>query len=104
MSTIVNVGHNIALSIGYLDQNENPMLTPVTPDAPPTWSNTATTTETLVVAAGGLTAETTAVSSGTDVISLAVIVAGVTYPASLNVTVDAAPQVLTSVEIIPTVS
>ena len=35
MSTIVNVGHNIALSIGYLDQNENPMLTPVTPDAPP---------------------------------------------------------------------
>ena len=35
----VNVGHTDTLGIEYLDQNGNPMLTPVTPDSPPTWTD-----------------------------------------------------------------
>ena len=93
----VTVGHTVALTIGYLDQNSNPMLTTPKVDAPPTWVNTTPATETLVAAADGLSASTTAVAVGTDVVSLALAVGGVPFAATLSVEVDAAPQVLTSV-------
>lgn len=97
--TKVTVGHKIALAIVYLDQNSNPMLTTPTPDSPPVWANTTPATETLVAAADGLSANTTALAVGTDAVSLTVVVGGVSFAASLSVEVDAAPQVLTSVAI-----
>ena len=103
MSTIVTVGHKLALAIAYLDANGNPMLATPTPDSPPAWSNTTPATETLVAAADGLSAVATSVAPGTDAVSLMVVVGGVSFSASLAVEVDAAPQVLTSVAIVPTV-
>lgn len=97
--TDVTLGHSIALSIEYLDQNGNPMLTPVTPDAPPAWANSTPATETLTVAPDGNTATANTVAVGTDVISLALKVAGADFSATLGVNVTAVPQVLTSIAI-----
>lgn len=95
----VTVGHQVACTIGYLDQNGNPLLTVPTVAAPPTWTNTTPTTETLVAAADGLSANTTTLAVGTDVINLALTVGTTAFAATLSVEVDAAPQVLTSVVI-----
>lgn len=97
--TDITLGHGLDLSIIYLDQNGNPMLTTPTPDGPPTWTQTTPATETLVVAPDGLTAQATSVAVGTDSISLNVSVGGSTFSASLLVNVTTAPQVLTSVAI-----
>lgn len=99
LMTTLTVGHKLALAIAFLDANGNPMLTTPTPDSPPAWSNTTPATETLVAAADGLSAVATSVAPGTDSISLSVVVGGATFSASLGVEVDAAPQVLTSVQI-----
>jgi len=97
--TQVTVGHQLALSILFLDQRGNPMLTAPTPDAAPSWSNSTPATETLAAAADGLSAVATTVAPGTDTVSLSVVVGGVTFSATLGVEVDAEPQVLTSVGI-----
>src|SRR5271154_4010124 len=73
MSTTVNLGHTISMSIAFLDQNGNPMLTTPTPDSPPVWTNTTPATETVAAAANGLTAVATPVAVGTDTVNLAVI-------------------------------
>ena len=99
----VTVGHQIACSISYLDQNGNPMLTNPTPDSPPVWSNTTAATETIVAAADGLTCQATTVAVGTDVISVTDIVGGASFSATLAVNVTAVPQVLTSIAINATV-
>ena len=98
--TDVTLGHKINLSIAYLDQNGNPMLTAPTPDAPPSWSNTTPATETLAVDPTGNTATATTVAVGTDVIDLSVTVGGQTFTATLGVNVSPVPQVLTSVAIV----
>lgn len=98
--TKITVGHTLALSISYLDQNGNPMLTTPAPDAAPTWSNTTPATETLTASADGLTASAVALAAGTDSIALSLAVGGVTFQAALAVEVDAVPQVLTSVAIV----
>lgn len=103
LMTTVTVGHKIALAIAFLDANGNPMVTAPTPDSPPAWSNTNAAAETVTAAADGLSAVATTVAAGTDAINLVVVVGGVSYSASLAVEVDAAPQVLTSVAIVPTV-
>jgi len=101
----VTVGHNIAMSITYLDQNGNPMLTMPTPDSAPVWSKTAADTiDTLSVAASGATAELDTVAPGADTVSLSVVVAGQTFGATLDVEIDPVPQVLTSVEIAASVN
>ena len=87
----------------YLDADGNPMLTTPTPDSPPVWSNTTPATETLAVAADGLTAVATSVAVGTDSISVTDIVGGQTFSASIIVNVGAKPQVLTSIQIAATV-
>ena len=79
------------------------MLTAPTPDAAPVWSNTTAATETLAPSADGLTCVGTPVAPGTDTVSVAVVVAGATFSATLAVEVDAAPQVLGSVVINSTV-
>lgn len=104
MSTIVTIGHSIAMAIAFLDQNGNPMLATPTPDSSPAWTNTTPATETVAASTSGLTATATPVAPGTDTVNLSVVVGGQTFTASLDVEVDAAPQTLTSVQILPTVS
>ena len=101
----VNVGHVVNCTIIYLDQNGNPMLTPVTPDSAPVWADAPAPAgcATLVADPSGLTAVDTAVAVGADVITLTVIVGGVTFTATQAVTIAAVPQVLTSVTIGTTV-
>lgn len=98
--TDVTVGHVVTDTIAYLDANGNPMLTVPTPDSPPTWANTADpTVDTMTVSADGSTATIDAVGVGTDTVTLTVVVGGVTFTATQQLSVDAAPQVLTSVAI-----
>ena len=104
MSVTLAVGHTLGLSLAFLDQNGNPMLVDPVPDAAPVWTNTTAATETIAVDASGLTATGTPVAPGTDTVSVNLSVGGVTFVANLDVTVTAAPQVLTSVEIVPTVN
>ena len=103
MAVTVNVGHVINMTVAYLDTNGNPMLVPPTPDTPPTWTNTTTSTETLTVGGGGLTATATPIAPGSDVINLSLSVGNVAFAATLAVQVDAAPQTLGSIQIVPTV-
>jgi hypothetical protein len=102
----VNVGHSVTCQIVYLDQNGNPMLVTPTPDAPPSWSDAPNPAgcATLAVAADSLSAVDTAVAAGSDVVSLSLAVSGVTFSATLPVTIAAAPQVLTSIDIAASVS
>jgi hypothetical protein len=104
-SISVNIGHVVNMTIVYLDQNGNPMLTPVVADAPPSWSNSPQPAgaATLVASADGTTATDTAVAAGSDTVALALTVGGVAFSATLGVTIAAAPQVLTSVAIGATV-
>jgi len=95
----VTIGHKLGLAIGFLDQNGNPMLTPVNPDTTPVWTNSDPSVESLTPAADGLSAEADALAAGSDVISLDLQVGGQDFPATLAVTVEAEPQILTSVVI-----
>lgn len=97
----VSVGHTVNCSLVFLDQNGNPMLVAPSPDSPPSWSNSTPATETL--SPGGLTASALALAVGGDTISVSVSVGGVSFGATLGVTVTPAPQVLTSVSIAATV-
>jgi len=100
----VSIGHTIAFSIEYLDANGNPMLTPPVPDAPQTWTNTATAIDTLAVSPDGTTAVDTAVAPGADTVTVALAVGGVAFTASQAIVVSPAPQVLTSVAVKAVVS
>lgn len=104
MATTLAVGHKLEMQIAFLDQNGNPMLAVQTPDNAPTWSNSTPATETLTVAASGLTCEGMPLVPGTDTVSLTVSVGGVSFSATLDVTVTEAPQVLTSVAIVPVIA
>ena len=104
MAVTLAVGHTLNMALAFLDQNGNPMLTTPTPDATPAWTDTTAATETLAPAASGLTCVGTPIAPGTDTVTLTLAVAGVSFSANLDVTVTAAPQVLTRVAIVPTVS
>jgi hypothetical protein len=100
MATSLQVGQSLPLSIMFSDQNGSPMnVTPV-PDSPPTWTNTTAATGGITPSADGLSASYAGVAAGTDTINLSVVVGGKTFAASIAVTVAAAAQVLTSVEIV----
>ncbi len=100
---VVTVGHTVNYSIEFLDAAGNPMLVTPTPDSPgPVWSNTAPTVDTLT--GNGLTATDVAVAAGSDTISVSLSVGGTQFSAQIAETVNAAPQVLTSIKIIGTVS
>lgn len=104
MAITLAVGHKLEMALIFLDQNGNPMLKTPSPDSVPIWGNTTSSTEMLAPAASGLTCEGTPLATGTDTVSTTIMVGGVTFTASLDVTVTASPQVLTSVAIDPTVS
>jgi len=100
----VSVGHTVSFALAFLDQHGNPMLTTPAPDAPPVWTDTTSATGTLSAAPSGLTAQEIAVAVGTDTVSVALAVGGVAFSASIDLTVQAEPQVLTSVGILATVA
>ena len=98
LMTKVNVGHSVALSIKYLDQNGNPMITPPTPDAsPPILWLSAKVVGTLVPS--GATATYNATAPGNDDVEVQVQIGGTLFTASLAIEVDAVPQVFTSIAI-----
>lgn len=98
MSTTLFVGQGLPLSIAFLDQAAK--LMPGTPDQTPTWATSAPGPDVLTVAGDGLAATFKAVDLGDDILTLTVVAGGKTFSASLDITVVAAPQVLTSVEIV----
>jgi len=104
MTVKVVVGKTIALEVVYQDQNGNPMLSPVAPDAAPAWSNANPAGATLAAAADGLTCVATTVAPGVDTVGLSLNVGGQAFSASLAVEVDAPPQVLSSIAIKATVN
>jgi hypothetical protein len=97
----LTVGHTDTMSIIYLDTTGNPMLVPVTPDSPPSWTNTPATppVDTFTVAPGGAGAVLAATAAGSDTVTLSVTVGGKVYTATQAITISAAPQVLGSVAI-----
>ena len=100
MAETIQVGQTDTLSLAWLDENGQPMATVPTPDAVPTWTNTNTAAETLEVAADGMTAVQKAAETGADGITFDVTVGGKTFSASIAVTVEPKPQVLTTVQIV----
>lgn len=100
----VTAGHSVDMAIEYLDQNGNPMLTTPAPDSPPVWTNapSAPSIDTLTPSPDGssaVLATNAGDANSTDTVGLSVVVGGKTFTASLGVSISAAPQVLTSVEI-----
>lgn len=95
----VTVGHQVNFTITYLDQNGNPMLTPVTPDAAPSWSDVGANAAGFTQAADGSSAQLVASVAGQDTVSVSVTVGGKKFSASDLITDQPAPQVLTSVAI-----
>ncbi len=102
-TTTVSIGHTVALALEFDDANGNPMLTPVTPDAPPTWTQTTAATGTLAASGDGLSAVYTPGAVGTDTVTVSLAVGGVAFTGTADINVTAAPQVLSSVKIVPTV-
>ena len=98
--TNVSIGHTVVDTIVYLDQNGNPMLVTPVPDSPPVWTNVAATTvDTMTVSADGSTDTIAALAAGVDTVTVNVIVGGKTFTAAQQLSIAAAPQVLTSVAI-----
>ena len=102
----LTVGHTAGFAIEYDDANGNPMLTTPTPDSPPTWTDAPNPAGcvTFTVSADSNSATDLAVAEGVDAVGVTLMVGGVAFSATSNVTVSAAEQVLTSIQIIPTVS
>ena len=99
------VGHQVLCTINYLDTKGNPMLVPPATDAPPGWTNAPSDPgdDTMTPAAEGSSALVVTQAPGTDTISAALAVSGTAYNGSLSLVVDAAPQVLGSIEVVGTV-
>lgn len=100
MALNMKVGQSDTLALVFLDQNGQPMATAPTPDSVPAWTNTTPATDTLTVAADGLSATDAAVAGGTDQIGVTVVVNGQTFNAVLDVNVTPAAQVFTNVAIV----
>ena len=100
----VAIGHTVSCTLVYVDQSGNPMLVTPSPDAPPVWTDTTPATGTLTASADGLSASEVAVAAGADTITVTLAVAGVSFTASVDVTVTPAAQVLAGIQIATTVA
>lgn len=106
--TPVTAGHKVTYAIVYLDALGNPMLTTPTPDSPAAWTDapSAPGIDTLTVDPTGNSAvlqTNPTAPAGSDVVTMTVVVGGQTFTATDSVVISAAPQVLTSVQIVGTV-
>jgi len=101
-----NVGHTVACTYVFLDQNGQPMLTQPTPDAPAMWTDAPVPTgaSTNNVSSDGTTDVVTLAAAGQDTVGLSVAVGGKTFTDSLLITITPAPQVVSSVVINAVVS
>jgi hypothetical protein len=104
MAVTLSVGHTLTMALAFLDQSGNPMLVDPVPDAAPVWADTTAATETIVPSGSGLTCVGTPIAVGTDTVTVTLAVGGVSFVANLDVTVSAAAQVLTTIDITPTVA
>lgn len=95
------VGHVINCALVVKDSLGAVIASPPAFDAPPVWSNTAPTVDSLVAAATGLTAVDTALAAGSDTVTVTGSFSGVAMTATMPVTVTA--QVPASIDIVPTV-
>ena len=102
MAETMNVGQSITFSIEYRDQDGKKMETPPTPDAAPVWANTNPLAETLTASLDGNTAVATGIAAGSDTARVQLMVGGVSYEATDDVTVNAVvpTQTLTSIGIV----
>ncbi len=101
MAYTIAVGETENLSIEYLDQNGQPMDPTPTPDAPPEWAQTDDTVQDLVAAADGNTATATGLRGpATDTVQLSLSIGGVLWTDTVEATVTAPAQILTSVHIV----
>ncbi len=102
MATTIKVGQSLPLSIEYLDQSGNPMLTAPMPDAAPQWAQTSPSAESLTASFDGHTATAIGLAPGDDTVDVKLSVGGRSFSASLGVSVAAAAggQTLTSIAII----
>ncbi len=102
--TEASVGHKISYAIAYFDAKGNPMIAAPSLDAPPTWSNAPSDPSVDSLASSGPSATLSLLAAGTDAVSVSLAVGGVSFSAIDAVTIDAAPQVLGSIALVPTVS
>ena len=97
------------MTIEFLDQNGNQMVTTPTPDVPPVWTNAPSPAgaDSFAVAVGGLSATLSALAAGSDTVNLTVTVGGVVFTATqpFSIAIPAPPpQVLTAIAIVNTLS
>lgn len=107
-SVAVNVGHKVSMSLLLLDQNGNPMLTQPTldPSPAPAWTGASVPASPAAgtLTPSGATATFVAAEPGTENVGVTVDVGGDAFSASLAIVVSAAPQVLSAVEIVGSVT
>ena len=95
------VGQKLPLTLQWLDQSGKPMPAP-TLDAKGAWSNTTPANETLAPSTDGTSCVGTEIAVGTDSIGYSAVIGGKTFTAQpVAVTINPAPQILTSVVIVP---
>ena len=103
MASSINVGQTLPMTIQYLDAAGN-VLTGITPDAAPAWSDTTPASDTLTAAADGNSATALGLAAGSDTISVALSVKGTPFSAELALTVvqpAPPPPVVASIAIVP---
>lgn len=104
----VTVGHTVTNVLQYFDANGNPMLVTPTPDTPNVWTDSGSAAsppiDTEAVSTDGNTQTVKATAAGTDLVGVTVVVGGKTFAGSVEIDISPAPQVLTSIGIMSTVT
>jgi hypothetical protein len=98
-STITVGGKGETLSIEYIDANGTVISPSPAPDSPPVWTNSDNTVATDAVSADGNTNVVTGFKAGTDAVGLSLVIGGVTFIATEEITVTDA---VASVRIVAT--
>lgn len=105
MAQLLRIDEIDNLTIAVLDASGNPVTPPVTFDSPPVWAlvDTASSGASLVPDASGLSAVLTPGAVGSTVtLNLTGVIGGVTFTASLDVTIVAGVSTVASISIVAT--